>query len=112
MRKISFSVAISAALAFSATAGENSELFQAIRNGDIAFIKAHLTKAEIEVRDRRGATPLMHAAAFGNLETLKLLLDAGADVNARNDFNATALLWAARDPEKAQLLIARGADVN
>ena len=89
-----------------------SGLFQAIRNGDVAFVKAHLTKAEIEVRDGRGATPLMHAAAFGNLETLKLLLDAGADVNARNDFDATALLWAARDPEKARLLIEHGADVN
>jgi ankyrin repeat protein len=54
----------------------------------------------------------MHAAAFGNFETLKLLLDAGADVNAHSDHNATALLWAARDPEKARLLIERGADVN
>ena len=112
MRKISFSLVISAALGFSATAGDNSELFQAIRNGDIAFIKAHLAKAEIEVRDGRGATPLMHAAAFGNLETLRLLPDAGANVNARNDFDATALLWSARDPDKARLLIERGADVN
>src|SRR5215475_5916501 len=112
MRKISFSLVISAALAFSATAGDNSELFQAIRNGDTAFIKAHLTKAEIEVRDGHGATPLMHAAAFGNSQTLKLLLDGGADVNAHNDFGATALLWAARNPDKARLLIERGADVN
>jgi ankyrin repeat protein len=67
---------------------------------------------EIDVRDRRGATPLMHAAAFGNLETLKLLLDAGADVNARNEFNATALLWASGQPEKARLLMKRGAEVN
>jgi ankyrin repeat protein len=87
-------------------------LFQAIRNGDLAFVKAHLTKAEIEVRDGRGATPLMHAAAFGNIETLKLLLKAGADVNARNAFDATALLWAARDPDKARLLIEHGANVN
>jgi len=112
MRKISFSLAISAALVFSAIAGDSPELFQAIRNGDIAFIKAHLTKAEIEVRGGHGVTPLMHAAAFGNFQTLKLLLDAGADVNAHNDFNATALLWAARDPDKAQLLIERGANVN
>ena len=66
----------------------------------------------MEQRDARGATPLMHAAAFGNLETLKLLLDAGADVNAHNDFDATALLWAARDAAKARLLIERGANVN
>ncbi|HEV8148525.1 MAG TPA: ankyrin repeat domain-containing protein, partial [Bryobacteraceae bacterium] len=91
---------------------QGSLLFQAIRNGDLAFVKAHLTKAEIEVRDGRGATPLMHAAAFGNIETLKLLLKAGADVNARNAFDATALLWAARDPEKARLLIEHGANVN
>lgn len=54
----------------------------------------------------------MHAAAFGNLETMKMLLKAGADVNIRNDYDATALLWAARDGEKAQLLIEHGADVN
>jgi ankyrin repeat protein len=113
MRRIALSLAISLSFALSAAAaGDGSELFQAIRNGDVASVKAHLTKPELEARDRRGATPLMHAAAFGNLETLKLLLDAGADVNARNDFNATALLWCARDPDKARLLIERGADLN
>jgi IMP dehydrogenase len=54
-------------------------LFQAIRNGDLAYVRAHLSKAELEARDARGATPLMHAAAFGNVETLKVLIDAGAD---------------------------------
>jgi ankyrin repeat protein len=42
----------------------------------------------------------MHAAAFGNLETVALLLERGAAVNAANDFGATALLWSARDPRK------------
>src|SRR5215467_6360885 len=112
MRKILCSLAISAGLVFSAIAGDSSGFFQAIRNGDIAFINAHSTKAEIEVRDGRGATPLMHAAAFGNFETLKALIDAGADVNARNQMDSTALLWAAGDPEKSRLLIERGADVQ
>lgn len=113
MPRMSVLLAILVAFALpGATAGESSELFQAIRNGDIAFVKAHLMKPEIEARDSRGATPLMHAAAFGDLETLKLLLDAGADVNAHNDFNATALLWAAREPEKARILIEHGANVN
>ncbi len=106
-------VAISFALLLpSAQLGAGEELFKAIRDGNTAFIKAHLSKSDLAVRDKRGATPLMHAAAFGNFETFKLLLDAGADVNAHNDHNATALLWAARDPEKARLLIERGADVN
>jgi ankyrin repeat protein len=94
------------------TAASGGDLFQAIRNGDIAAVKAQLTKETLEARDKRGATPLMHAAAFGNLATLKLLVEAGADVNARNTSDATALLWCARDPEKARFLIEHGADVN
>lgn len=90
----------------------NAELFQAIRNDDLTFIRHNLSKTQLEARDNRGATPLMHAAAFGSIEAMKLLLDAGAEVNAKNDFGATALLWCARDGEKARLLIARGADVN
>src|SRR5262245_62623542 len=71
MTRMSKLLAISRALAIPAIpAEEESQLFQAIRKADIAFVKTHLTKVEIEVRDRRGATPLMHAAAFGNLESL------------------------------------------
>jgi ankyrin repeat protein len=111
MRELSIIVplVLSASVVFGEDGGA---LFRAIRSGDLATVKVHLSKAEIEARDARGATPLMHAAAFGNLETMKVLLDAGADVNARNTFDATALLWSARDPEKARLLIEHGADVN
>src|SRR5215472_14238454 len=91
---------------------DGAAMFRAIRKGDIGYVQAHAAKAEIEVRDGHGATPLMHAAAFGNFETLKALIDAGADVNARNQMDATALLWAAGDPEKSRLLIERGADVK
>lgn len=101
-------------LTFAATsvAADNPPIFDAIRNGDIAVVKAHLMKADLESRGARGTTPLMYAAAFGNLETLRALLDAGADVNARNDLQASALLWAACQPEKARLLLERGAEVN
>jgi len=104
---------VCAALSWSAfPADAPADLFQAIRTGDVAYLKTHAAKDTLELRDRRGATPLMHAAAFGNLETLRLLLDRGAAVNAANDFGATALLWSARDPEKARLLIEHGAGVN
>jgi ankyrin repeat protein len=93
-------------------ADNNAEVFRAIRNGDTGWLHAHINTANIEARDGRGATPLMHAAAFGNLQTLKLLIEKGADVNARNQANASALLWCVRDPEKARLLIEKGADVN
>jgi ankyrin repeat protein len=93
-------------------ADNNRQLFQAIQNDDLAFLRQNAGKDKLEIRDGRGATPLMHAAAFGSIEAMKLLLEAGADVNGKNNFGATALLWCARDGDKARLLIERGADVN
>ena len=54
----------------------------------------------------------MYASAYGSLSALKLLLDAGADVNARDSLGATALMWSVTEPDKVDLLVARGADVN
>ncbi len=99
-------------LVLPAAATDNTTIFDAIRAGDTAYIRAHLTKPELDSRDRRGSTPLMHAAAFGSLDTLKLLIEAGADVKTRNEMDATALLWAAADPQKARFLVLSGADVT
>ncbi len=94
-------------------AGNTAEdLFQAVRNGDLALLRTNISNHNVDMRGPRGVTLLMHAAAFGNAETLRFLIDSGADVNSKNDFGATALLWAARDPEKAKLLIEHGADVS
>ncbi len=54
----------------------------------------------------------MHAAAFGSPVALKLLLDKGAAVNAKNNFDATSLLWAACDAVKTRMLVERNAGVN
>jgi ankyrin repeat protein/mono/diheme cytochrome c family protein len=62
--------------------------------------------------DAAGSTPLMHAAYAGTLETMRALINAGADVNAHNTRNATALHWAVLDPAKMQLLLSKGADVG
>ncbi len=86
-------------------------VFEAIRNDDLAFLKS-MPNSDVENTDGRGATPLMHAAAFGSAEAMKLLLDKGANVNAKNNFDATALLWAACDPVKTRTLIEHNADVN
>jgi ankyrin repeat protein len=88
-------------------------LFQAVRNNDLAALRAAVAdKAHLETRGPREVTPLMHAAAFGSLQSMKILLDAGADPNAKDAFGATALVWAAGDAAKAKLLVERGADVN
>src|ERR1035438_7536856 len=51
----------------------------------------------------------MYSAAVGSLESMRLLLDAGADPNAANDFAATPLMWCARDDAKVRLLLSEGA---
>ena len=59
-------------------------------------------------------TPLMQAAADGDLESMRLLLDHGADPNARNENNELPLGFAGSygQWEAAKLLVERGADVN
>jgi len=42
--------------------------------------------------DRR--TPLIHAARLGDLETVRLLVEAGAYVMARDRFHKSALFYA------------------
>jgi len=54
----------------------------------------------------------MYAAAHGSPEAVRILIAAGADVNAANAFGATALMWGITDPEKVRLLVAAGADVK
>ena len=68
--------------------------------------------AAIEARDQEaGATPLYHAASWGRLSVVELLLAKGADPNARNKIGATPLQAAATGgfAEIAAALRARGA---
>ena len=94
--------------------GNSDETYLAIRSGDQARIAAIAGSAsEVNAPERRsGATPLMQAAAFGSIEAMRLLLDKGADVNAKSSAGATALMWAVTDLAKVRLLVDRGADVN
>jgi hypothetical protein len=69
----------------------------------------------INIKGRKGTTPLMEAAEAGmDLKYVKILIDHGADVNAKNDDGMTALMFAVLNGkiEKMQLLISNGADVN
>jgi len=71
----------------------------------------------------RGGTLLHVAAEYGFFDAARLLLDRGADVNARADIDANGVggqtpifhastHFKAVNPEVAQLLIARGADLT
>lgn len=82
--------------------------FAAIRENRLGALKG----ADFTVKDRRGNTPLLYASAFGSVDAVRTLLAAGADVNARNGFNATPLIWSASNVTKVRLLLDHGADVN
>ncbi|MEZ0325126.1 MAG: ankyrin repeat domain-containing protein [Fimbriimonas sp.] len=69
--------------------------------------------ANVNSRSEAQITPLMVAAQFGRpVETLKLLIDHGADVNAQNVWGDTPLHLAARNGDKAavRFLLSNGAD--
>ena len=110
--RMGFPVAV-VVLAAGACAAHAGDLFQSIRADDRADLRRQLAAAaDVNARDNHGNTPLIYASGFGSLEAVRLLLDSGADANARNGLDATGLVWAAADLAKVQLLLSHGADVH
>ncbi|HUA58428.1 MAG TPA: ankyrin repeat domain-containing protein [Verrucomicrobiae bacterium] len=88
-------------------------MVNALQAGDEqTFWKSTADPKRINARGPEGSTPFMYAVLYTGIPALQRLLKQGADVNKRNDDNATALMWAATDLEKTRLLVAHGADVN
>ncbi len=91
-----------------------TRLMDVLRGGDRAAFRK-LLREHPRAATRKGpggTTPLMAAALYGEAEEMRLLLDAGADPNARNEAGATALMWAVDDLDKTRLLLRHGADPN
>ena len=62
-----------------------------------------------------GETPVMHAARSAKVDAVKLLVQAGGDVNAKENWNGqTALMWAAADGNSSMVkaLLDLGADIH
>src|SRR5262249_50077142 len=90
-----------------------ADLVAAIRNGDEPAIhKSPNSGAHVNARDADGNTPRLLAAVYAGPVCVELLLKKGADVNAANKLDATPLIRAATNYEKAKLLIDAGADVQ
>jgi len=70
------------------------------------------TAVESAGRDKRA--PLLLASAGGHVEVVSLLLDSGANLNARDSAGATALHWVCgrREEKVVHLLLGHHAEVN
>jgi ankyrin repeat protein len=95
----------------------DSPLHRAAECGDlemISFFKSHGGGKALDTFDYIEHTPLMRAAARGQLDCVRLLIDCGSDVNARCEERAgnTAIRVAVRGGHDAVVseLLARGAD--
>ena len=94
------------------------KLYDAAVRGDVAKVRQLLEKgADVNVgKGTCGGTPLHVVAAWvswSSTEVAKLLIEKGADVNARNCLQETPLHRVASSYlAMAKLLIEKGADVN
>lgn len=92
------------------------QLIKAIYENDIATVKAHIDAgADVNTCNVHGATLLAAAVVCGkNTEIVDLLIEAGANVNAKDESGRTPLFCATflKKPEMAQVLVNAGADVN
>ncbi len=99
---------LTAALGMAADSSTES-VFQAIRNNRLSEIR---NLKDVNVKDDRGITALMYCAYAGSPEAMRILIDKGADVNAKNAFDSTALMWSVAEMPKVRMLVEKGADVN
>jgi ankyrin repeat protein len=88
------------------------QYYDCIRRNDLGMLQGLIKSAGVKQKDKHGATPLHQAAAAGSAEAMRLLVAAGAEIDAVNDFGATPLMWAINEPEKVRILVGAGANVN
>jgi uncharacterized protein len=106
-------------LAEKSHAGQALDIFEAAAAGDTESLRKSLSAAPDSIQDYSGDgwTALHLAAAFGTPETVRLLIEHGAKVEAVSKNPQTnqplhAALALGRNPETIELLLAAGAAPN
>ena len=111
--RLAVAMVVMAAFSRAGLADEGESLREAARLGDLARVRTLLdagTRADNE--GRHGVTALMQAAGGGHLEVARLLIERGANVNARERFFSSSVLATAarsKKPELVRLLLEKGA---
>jgi ankyrin repeat protein len=91
-------------------------IFQAAIVGNSVAVAQHIAAGTDlnQTEDFGGSTPLVLAAIFGQSEVAKILIEAGANLEVRNNSDGTALHQASFfcRPRMVELLLQSGADPN
>lgn len=93
----------------------STSLTTALKNNRFDIAKMLLKYgADPNLKDPLGMTPLIHESKRGKIENVRFLLQYPVDVNISNNWNETALYWAAvnQDTEIILSLLAKGAKVD
>lgn len=103
-------------------AGRSALVLAASQRRALPAVKALLSKgARVNQQDENGYTALLWVARQGDVETLRLLLEQGADIQARvkkgtvaleNGANALDLACSSRNVEAVKLLLGHGVAVD
>lgn len=94
--------------------GPSVDIHTAVASGNVEVLKQHLAAGtNINEKDPfGGSSPLISASLFGKTEIVKILIDAGAEINIQNNDGSTALHTASFfcRPEIVAMLLKKGAD--
>ena len=94
----------------------SKSIHQASQVGELVIIQSLVQDGEVDVnaKDEDERTALHYAVKGGHLETLKYLVEKGAEVNARDTKRKTALHYAAQGGhlEPLKYLVGKGAEVD
>jgi serine/threonine-protein phosphatase 6 regulatory ankyrin repeat subunit B len=100
---------------------EDIELLNASSDGNIEKVKYLLNKerhwfirANVDARTYNNDTPLIIASSIGHIEIVEVLLNNGADVNAKNNCGNTALIIASSEGhiKIVEMLLKKGANLD
>ncbi len=99
------------------SANDNEALAKAVNAGDLFTVISLLLSPSVDINyiTQRFRMPPLHLAVYrGELETARLLVDYGADINQPGENGVTPLLIAAQKQhvELVRDLLAKGAQVN
>ena len=95
---------------------DDAALIEAAKNGDLSGVKSALSRGtSSNTKDENGTTVLTWASYNGHEDVVKLLLDKGAEVDAKHSTDGRTAMWFASQEghaEVVKLLLEKGAEVN